>query len=257
MNPIWDLFFALIVLGVGSWYWAEHPARLAISRSRQFLFYFGLALLAILTVGPVSHLAVRKFAVHMVQHVGIMMLISPLLILGSPGTLLLNSKFSFSRKLANFLRKNFLMRNILRPEAGFLVFLTALILTHFSPLANKAMVDPNFHVLELLIFITAGLIYYYPVMSGNPTPFFVPYSTRVLSLFAMMVPETMTGFFLYSGNRLLHNVPKNISHAMAMTDQHTGGAIMWAMGMLIDSIWIVLAARDWFANENLKGSIDE
>jgi cytochrome c oxidase assembly factor CtaG len=37
--------------------------------------------------------------------------------------------------------------------------------------------------------------------------------------------------------------------SMGLSDQHKGGAIMWAMGMLIDTIWIVLAARDWFINE--------
>jgi hypothetical protein len=26
---------------------------------------------------------------------------------------------------------------------------------------------------------------------------------------------------------------------------------MWSMGMIIDSIWIALAARDWWANEKL------
>jgi len=36
---------------------------------------------------------------------------------------------------------------------------------------------------------------------------------------------------------------------MGLKDQHNGGAIMWAMGMLIDTVWIVLAARDWFVNE--------
>jgi cytochrome c oxidase assembly factor CtaG len=39
--------------------------------------------------------------------------------------------------------------------------------------------------------------------------------------------------------------------SMGLADQHQGGAIMWAMGMLIDTIWIVLAAKDWLAHEKL------
>jgi cytochrome c oxidase assembly factor CtaG len=87
------------------------------------------------------------------------------------------------------------------------------------------------------------------VLEGNPKPYQVPYFARVLSLFAMMLPETMTGFFLYSGNKLLHSLPSDMSNMKGMSEQHTGGAIMWAMGMLIDAMWIVLAARDWFNNE--------
>ncbi|MEN9915874.1 MAG: hypothetical protein RL725_549, partial [Actinomycetota bacterium] len=36
-----------------------------------------------------------------------------------------------------------------------------------------------------------------------------------------------------------------------LRDQHIGGVLMWSMGMIIDTIWIVLAARDWFAHEKL------
>ena len=79
----------------------------------------------------------------------------------------------------------------------------------------------------------------------------------VLSLFAMMLPETMTGFFLYSGNRVLHSLPNQTSMSMGLKDQHTGGAIMWAMGMLIDTMWIVLAARDWFENERLLAEAED
>ena len=178
-----------------------------------------------------------------------MMLISPMLVLGAPAALAVNSKrprvASFTQTLISGGPAKFLFN----PTVGFLLFLTVLVTTHFSPLADAGMRNPNMHCLELTLFILGGFIYYYPVMEANPTPIHVPYSTRVLSLFAMMLPETMVGFFLYSGNRLLHSLPNGMSMSMGVNDQHTGGAIMWAMGMLIDTIWIVLAARDWFESE--------
>lgn len=163
------------------------------------------------------------------------MLISPLLILGSPFTILRIDKTP--------------LKHLLRPEIGFAIFLVTLISTHFSSLANAGMRNSNVHSLELILFLLGGMIYYYPVMEGNPQPFHVPYSTRVISLFAMMLPETMTGFFLYSGNRMVHSLPDSVTVATGIKEQHAGGAIMWAMGMLIDTVWIVLAAKDWFTNE--------
>jgi cytochrome c oxidase assembly factor CtaG len=176
----------------------------------------------------------------MVQHITLMMLVAPLFVLGSPLRALLGDREFPSRSPLRF---------IFKPEVGFTIFLATLIATHFSPLANAGMRNPNIHSLELILFVVAGVIYYIPVMEGNPVPFHVPYSTRVLSLFAMMLPETMTGFFLYSGTRVLHSLPDSVSMEMGLNEQHAGGAIMWAMGMGIDTIWIVLAARDWFANE--------
>jgi cytochrome c oxidase assembly factor CtaG len=45
--------------------------------------------------------------------------------------------------------------------------------------------------------------------------------------------------------------------SMGLADQHQGGAIMWAMGMLIDTLWIVLAAKDWFAAEKALAELED
>ena len=257
LNPIWDLVFAGVLIGTGWWYLSEKSARSAISTVRQVSFLSGLTLLFILLVGPVPHLAVRVFWVHMIQHIGIMMLISPLLVLGSPVKLAVNSQYPRFRKLITSIGRNRPIRALFKPQVGFGIFLVVLIGTHFSPLANIGMTNPNAHCLELLLFLLGGFIYYYSVMEGNPHPIFVPYSLRVISLFAMMLPETMVGFFLYSGNRVLHSLPKYTTMQMGLADQHQGGAIMWAMGMLIDTMWIVLAAKDWFANEQLLAEVED
>jgi putative membrane protein len=261
LNPIWDLFFATTLLAVGSWYFLEKPARLGISKLRQAFFYLALFLSTIVLVGPIPHLAVRIFWVHMVQHILLMMLISPLIILSSPIKVALNSHHSRFRLLVRRIAAVSLIRSIFRPQVGFVIFLVTLIATHFSPLADAGMVNSNVHSLELILFLIAGLIYYYPVLEGNPTPFPVSHATRLGSLFAMMLPETMTGFFLYSGNKLLHSVSMDMSgpanRLNPLRDQHTGGALMWAMGMLIDSMWVVLAARDWFANEKRMAELDD
>ncbi len=251
LNPLWDLFFAMALLGNAYWYLSEREARKSISAVRQISYLSGLTLTFALLVGPVPHYAVRIFWVHMIQHIGLMMLISPLLVLGAPMAVAVQSKYKRIRKFIRKVGGITLLRVLFKPQVGFGIFLAVLIGTHFSSLANWGMTNPNGHCLELILFLVGGFIYYYPVMEGNPHPFFVPYSLRVISLFAMMLPETMVGFFLYSGNRVLHSLPMSTSMKMGLADQHQGGAIMWAMGMLIDTIWIVLAAKDWFANEQL------
>ena len=257
LNPAWDIAFALTLVLTAYWYWRQNKLQATVSTTRQILFYAGLGVLALMLVGPLPHAAINTFWVHMVQHISLMMLISPLLVLGSPFKLLLGAPHSPAGRVASALAKNILIRQLFKAEVGFVIFLAVLILTHFSPLANAGMRNPNIHCLELMLFLLGGLIYYYPVMEGNPHPYPVPYSQRVLSLFAMMLPETMTGFFLYSGNRVLHSLPNNTSMSMGLSDQHTGGAIMWAMGMLIDTMWIVLAAKDWFENERLLAEAED
>jgi cytochrome c oxidase assembly factor CtaG len=256
LNPVWDFAFGLTLAAVTFWYYRSNQAQASVSKVRQGLFYLGMGLLAMMLVGPIPHKAVTIFWVHMIQHISIMMLIAPLIVLGSPFKVALEAKSSLG-SIARKLSQSRLIRTLFKAEVGFVIFLAVLILTHFSPLANAGMRNPNIHCLELIIFLLGGLIYYYPVMEANPQPFPVSYSKRVISLFAMMLPETMTGFFLYSGNRVLHALPDSRSMSMGLTDQHTGGAIMWSMGMLIDSMWIVLAARDWFENERLLAEAED
>ncbi|MCX6453647.1 MAG: cytochrome c oxidase assembly protein [Actinobacteria bacterium] len=257
VSPLWDILFASGLIANTSWYYLEHPTSNGVSKIRQLSFYSGMALAFILLVGPLAHAAIDTFWIHMVQHVGLMMLISPLIVLGSPIKVLVNSRNLRVKKVILGIGRNLLIRQLFRPEVGFLIFLTILILTHFSPLADAGMVNSSVHEFELVLFLVGGFIYYYPVMSGNPQPFNVPYAARVLSLFAMMLPETMTGFFLYSGNKLLHDVPMKMSAKTGIADQHQGGAIMWAMGMLIDAIWISMAAYEWIANEKRNADADD
>ena len=257
LSLIWDCFFALALILKSLWYFRERPSEHGISKLRQSSFYLGMFLALILLVGPVAHAAINTFWIHMVQHVGLMMLISPLIVLGSPIKVLVASRNPKVKNLILNIGRNRLIRQLFRPEVGFVIFLGILIITHFSPLADAGMVNPNIHEFELVLFLVGGFIYYYPVMSGNPQPFNVPYAARVLSLFAMMLPETMTGFFLYSGNKLLHDVPMNMSATTGIADQHRGGAIMWAMGMLIDAIWISMAAYDWIENEKKIASAND
>ncbi len=257
LNPLWDLFFAVAILGTGFWYLSEVQARKSIPILRQISFLSGVTLTFTLLVGPIPHFAVHIFWVHMIQHIGLMMLISPLLVLGAPITVAVRSEHIAVRSLIRLVGGNPLIRVLFKPQVGFVIFLLVLIGTHFSPLANWGMTNPNGHCIELILFLVGGFIYYYPVMEGNPHPFFVPYSLRVISLFAMMLPETMVGFFLYSGNRVLHSLPASTTMQMGLADQHRGGSIMWAMGMLIDTIWIVMAAKDWFANEQLLAEVDD
>ena len=249
LNPLWDLFFATALLGKSLWYFLERPIRLKVSFLRQGLFYLGMALALILLAGPIAHTSIHKFQFHMAQHIGLMMLISPLIVLGSPVKVAYDSRFEIVKKIVRSLGSNFLIKQLFRAEVGFVIFLAVLILTHFSPLADAGMVNPNIHEFELILFLLGGFIYYYPVIEGNPQPFQTPYFARVLSLFAMMLPETMVGFFLYSGNHVLHELPSSTPVANGLQEQHTGGAIMWAMGMIIDAIWIALAVSEWIKSE--------
>ncbi len=249
----WTILFGPPLVLLWVWYGRELRRRSDVNRARRTCFRAALLLAALVLVGPLPVLATEYFWAHMVQHILLMMLISPLLVLGSTVHVASTSRYRRLRDATHWLGQRWLPQQLTRPQVGFVVFLLALMSTHFSPLANAGMAHPAIHGLELLLFLTGGCIYYYPLMNGNPQAFEVSHAVRVISLFAMMIPETMVGFFLYASNSLLHDTGMTGMGSLdPLTDQHIGGALMWSMGMIIDSVWVVLAVIDFFASERKR-----
>jgi cytochrome c oxidase assembly factor CtaG len=124
LSLLWDLFFGLGLSGILAWYFAERPSDHGVSRIRQVLLTSGISLAIILLVGPIAHAAIHTFWIHMVQHVALMMLISPLIVLGSPIRIALGSRFNSVRTVSSALAKNLLIRQLFRPQVGFALFLS-------------------------------------------------------------------------------------------------------------------------------------
>ena len=85
------------------------------------------------------------------------------------------------------------------PIITWVLFATVLIGTHFSPFYQFALTHEWVHrFVEHPLYFAVGLLYFYPLIGANPVPHGPPPIAKVASLVLMMVPETMTGFFLYS-----------------------------------------------------------
>lgn len=100
----------------------------------------------------------------------------------------------------------------------------------FAPAMNTLMnLGLIGHLLEQCLYIGVAFVFYYTVLPGNPARNRARPAFRVLALFLMMIPETMTGFFLYSTGA--PSVPHFAEQAAAagqdaLLDQRFGGALM-------------------------------
>jgi cytochrome c oxidase assembly factor CtaG len=62
----------------------------------------------------------------------------------------------------------------------------------------------------------------------------------------MMVPETLTGFFIYTSRSSLYN------DMYTLDDQRRGGSLMWSGAMIIDTIWMSFAVYHWIKSEERR-----
>jgi cytochrome c oxidase assembly factor CtaG len=217
----------------------------------------GIALVWLVVLGPIGAYDDVFFWSHMVQHIVLMMLAAPLILLGAPVLLILRVSDRQWRHahIVPVLRSRAVMM-LTHPVVSWLLFAGVLLGTHFSPFFNFSLNHPIVHnYVEHPLYLGAALIYYYPLIGHNSAPHRLPPSGRVISLFAMMIPETMTGFFIYSSNYLMYPFYGHVVRPFgpsALTDQQLAGALMWAGSMIIDSVWVSLAVLDWLHSEERR-----
>jgi cytochrome c oxidase assembly factor CtaG len=208
-------------------------------------------------LGPIGAYDDVFFWSHMVQHIVLMMLAAPLLLLGNPVLLLLrvSSRDLRHAYIVPVLRSR-VVTALTHPVVGWLLFAGVLTGTHFSPFFNYSLNHPLVHnYIEHPLYLGTALLYYYSLLGHNSVPHRVSPSLRVASLFLMMIPETMTGFFIYSSDYLLYPFYGHVSRPFgpdALKDQQFAGALMWAGSMLIDSVWVSLAVLEWLHSEERR-----
>jgi cytochrome c oxidase assembly factor CtaG len=180
-----------------------------------------------------------------------MMIAVPLFVVGRPVDLLVDRWPGLEAILAGRF-----FRLICNPLLVWLLFVGTVMGVHFSPFLNYALTHPLIHYLvENPLYVVVAFLYYWSILPGNHSPARLTPALRVASLFAMMVPETMTGFFIYITHTINYPFYLMVSGATpdsVLTDQQLGGGLMWAGAMIIDSVWIAVAVQSWYRSEERK-----
>ncbi len=105
-----------------------------------------------------------------------------------------------------------------------------------------------------VIQVWASFIYFAPILGTPHQTRTMTHAHRVFSLFAMMVPETMIGFFIYIQKQPIYSdFLAGQSQRQALHQQQLAGALMWALAMVVDAVWLAIAVQKWFVNEERRG----
>ena len=220
---------------------------------RWISFTAALLLLFFAYIGPVGAWSHAAFWPHMSQHLIVMMLAGPLIVLSNPIQLLfLNLNAAGRRQLVRVLRSKF-VTVLTTPWVGWVFFATVLLGSHMGPVMNLTLTDHDFMMfIERPLYLVAALIFYYPLL-GNDLIAKRPNATiRVLSLGLMMIPETVLGMVIHFAPVTLYDAyvaAGPIYQIDALADQKFSGAIMWAVAMVLDGFWMMFAAFEWWKEQ--------
>ena len=201
---------------------------------RFYLIVAALLTLAV-TVTPIGTRALERFTFHMIQHITLLMVVGSLLVLAT------------TQKLRDQLNSNAVFRFLSSQWVSFFLYAAMMIGVHLPEVHLFIMHHPWAHYwIEVPLYLIVPYLFYFNILESNLTNRRLSTAMSVIMLWLMMVPETLTGFFIYISNESAYGYMYEIN------DQRMGGTIMWSGGMIIDVAWIMLAVYHWWKSEELK-----
>jgi len=196
-------------------------------------YFLGAALISIAVISPpLGSLVQSSFTAHMIQHITLMMITGPLFVLATPST---------------WHPTNKLFALLTHPILSWVLYVTLMIGVHLPGPHNFIMMNSWAHdFIEVPLYLVIPYLFYFNLLDRNLTNRRISPALSVISLFLMMVPETLTGFFIYVSNKSLY------MDMYAIDDQRRGGSFMWSGAMFIDVIWMSFAVYHWIKSEERK-----
>ncbi len=236
--------YAIAVLRVGPRF--AVPGGRVVTRLQLASWCCGLLALWVAADWPVHDIAEGStYSVHMIQHLVLSMVATPLLLLGTPAWLLRwilgppSRRFRLVRRAARFL-------------PALVTFNVVLVLTHWPAVVDATLHHAGLHFLvHALIFLTSLLVWM-PILSPLPEIPRLEPPSRMAYLFLQSIVPTVPASFLTFGTSVLYRYyahRASIWGLSSIQDQQVAGLIMKiGAGLLLWSLIAVTFFR-WAADE--------
>ena len=203
---------------------------------RPAAFMAGMVVLLAISGSPLAMLDHHYLTAHMAQHLVLMTLAVPLILLGAPVITLLHG-------LPAGISGRFPRRSVLRfapvfthPVFCWLTCIAVVIGWHVPAMFEIGMRSELGHAVEHLCFFAAGILFWWPVIQPWPAVAKWPSWSIPVYLFLAALPCDALSAFLCLCNRVVytHYLPAQVAFDIAaLRDQACAGALMW--------VWVTFA----------------
>jgi putative copper resistance protein D len=224
-----------------------------VPRIRAVMFLAGLAVIEVALQSIVERYDTTLFSVHMVQHVLLTLVASPLLALGAPITLILRvARPEPRRRFLLPVVHSRAVRVLAFPVVSWFLFAGVMWGTHFSPIFEQSLQEPFVHQLEHAAYLTAGLLFWWPAVALDPGPWRMAHPVRAMYLFLQMPQNTFLALAIYSASAPLYAHYANLGLTWGpapLVDQQIAGGLMWIIGDVVFIGAIVFVVLGWMRAE--------
>ena len=208
--------------------------------ARLAAFLAALVVLFLATESPLDAFDSLFLAAHMTQHLLLIMIAPPLLLLSHPLLPLLRGlpKSFVKEGLGPFLSWKPLKQFfgwLTEPIPAGIAFASSTLFWHLPKLYELALSSPSWHGLQHACFFWSGVLFWWPVIQPGPgKPRWPKWVAIPYLLFADIFNTLLSVVFVFSGHLLYPSYGAvRASQLSALEDQSLAGLIMWVPGSVV------------------------
>ncbi len=226
-------------------------------RWREACFYAGVAVVFVALEPPFDDWADTSFALHMTQHVLLMAVAPPLLVLGRPWPRMWmplpgRTRRGLARSLARDrwsapLRAS--ARLFTKPPVAVAVLAAVLGFWHVPSMYDAAASNEGIHLLEHTCFVAAALLFWGPLLEAPPVRARIDHLRRAGWFAAGAVPGWILAIVLAEATHPLYSYYSTLDHRAfglsAIADQQIGAGVMWVPGSIANFVAFIVYVYRW------------
>jgi len=226
-------------------------------RWRSACFYTALAVLVLALSSPLDALSEQLFWAHMIQHVLLLLVAAPLIVISAPWIRLwrclpLDTRRWLARGLSHG-RRTAPLRAIAaflgRPAPSFVAFSIVLLGWHIPAMFDATLHSSALHALEHTLFFATAVMFFKQVIPSPPLRIALAAPWRVAYAIGAMIVSWMLAVVLALEPHAIYphyadelSRPGGIS---ALADQQLAAGIMWVPGSVTFLIVVFVYVHRW------------
>jgi putative membrane protein len=242
--------------------WLRRRPRDRRARLRSCAFYAGLLTIVVALRGPIDNYADRLFWVHMIQHVLLLTVAAPLIVLGAPWNSLWRPlPLGFRRGVARGIARSGWAaplratgRALGSPTGAWLTFSVNLVVWHIPALFDLTLQHIWIHACEHTTFLVFGILLWAQVLQSPPLRLKLRVDHRVYYMVGASVVGWGLSLVLAFASRPLYPVYAHLANRpggiSALVDQQLAAGVMLVPGSLTMTIFVFVGLYRWLAPDD-------
>ncbi len=219
------LLTVAVLVGVAYWYlradWQLATRGRRWPRNRTACFVAGLVAVDVAIQSPVATFTGAYFEAHVVQHLLLMVVAPPLLALGAPSTLLLQTSSRRVKRLWLGVLRSRAFALLTFPLTVWAVYFGVMFAFFLSSLINLSMTHLWLMDIMNIVFLFGATLYWWPMVGLDPIVHWrMGYGARMVNILLGGPPEVILGLAILSSHR-------PIASMYSLSSTHAGGGLLW------------------------------